>query len=215
MLHKTEGIVLSSVKYKESSLIVKIFTAEFGLLSYVVNSVRTAKPRFHSSVFQSLNIVELVTYYSANKSIQRFSEIKPIFISSELEVQAKVCIKLFLAEFLDKYLKEESKNIELFHFLKTKLLELNLETEFANFHLYFLADFTEQIGVSIRETFQLDTSVLDDENTEALRLILENKVAQLSRHNRIKLLHFLLNYLNQYHLVGELKSIEILSELLD
>src|SRR5690348_3612929 len=41
MLHKTKGIVLRSVKYGETSLVVTIFTELFGLQSYLVNGVRT------------------------------------------------------------------------------------------------------------------------------------------------------------------------------
>ena len=43
MLKKTAGIVLSHIKYKDSSIIVRIFTRELGLKGYLVNGVREAK----------------------------------------------------------------------------------------------------------------------------------------------------------------------------
>ena len=41
-LHKTKGIVLRTVKYGETSVIVTIFTELFGVQSYLVNGVRTS-----------------------------------------------------------------------------------------------------------------------------------------------------------------------------
>ena len=41
MLRKTQGIVLSYIKYKDSSIIVRIFTRELGLKGYVVNGARS------------------------------------------------------------------------------------------------------------------------------------------------------------------------------
>jgi DNA repair protein RecO (recombination protein O) len=215
MLHKTEGIVLNAIKYRESSLIVKIYTSEFGLLSYIVNNVRTAKPRFHSSVFQPLTVVELVTYFSSNKPIQRFSEIKPVYQLATLESPTKTCIKLFLSEFLSKILKEEVSNIELFEFIKSKLIELSIEKDFVNFHLHFLIDFTEPLGINIRESMNLDTIKLDAENLSFLNQLLEGESILLNRYSRLAILQFILEYYNHFHQIGEIKSVEILSEVLD
>ena len=44
MLIKTRGIVLSYLKYRESSIIARVYTERLGVQSYVVNSVRKAKP---------------------------------------------------------------------------------------------------------------------------------------------------------------------------
>ena len=43
MTHKTKGIVLRSIKYGETSLVVTIFTEMFGIQTYMVNGVRTSK----------------------------------------------------------------------------------------------------------------------------------------------------------------------------
>ena len=44
-LHKTKGIVLRSVKYGETSIIVTIFTELFGVQSYLVNGIRTSSKK--------------------------------------------------------------------------------------------------------------------------------------------------------------------------
>ena len=43
MLEKTRGIVLSTVKYGETSIIAAIFTEQFGRQSYMINGIRSSK----------------------------------------------------------------------------------------------------------------------------------------------------------------------------
>ena len=45
MTHKTKGIVLRTVKYGETSVIVTILTELFGLQSYLINGVRSSSRR--------------------------------------------------------------------------------------------------------------------------------------------------------------------------
>ena len=45
MIQTTKGIILRSVKYGETSLVVTVFTEMFGLQSYMVNGVRTASKK--------------------------------------------------------------------------------------------------------------------------------------------------------------------------
>ena len=58
MLIKTRGIVLGFIKYKETSVIVSIYTEAIGLKSYIVNAVRDKKNR--AIFFQPLTILDLV-----------------------------------------------------------------------------------------------------------------------------------------------------------
>jgi DNA repair protein RecO (recombination protein O) len=43
VIHTTKGIVIRTVKYGETSLVVSAFTELFGLQQYMVNGVRTSK----------------------------------------------------------------------------------------------------------------------------------------------------------------------------
>jgi DNA repair protein RecO (recombination protein O) len=51
MLHKTRGIALSYVKYRETSIIVRIFTRQFGIQSYIVNGVRSKSAKTKIALF--------------------------------------------------------------------------------------------------------------------------------------------------------------------
>ena len=77
MLQKTRGLVLSHIRYQETSIIVKIYTEELGLQSYIVNSVRTKSSKTNKiALFQPLTLLDLVVYYNEKKSINRISEQK-------------------------------------------------------------------------------------------------------------------------------------------
>lgn len=46
MVEKTEGIVLSSIKYSDSSKIVTVFTKEFGKIAFLAKGARNPKSKF-------------------------------------------------------------------------------------------------------------------------------------------------------------------------
>ena len=60
MTHKTKGIVLRSIKYGETSLVVTIFTALFGVQVYLVNGARSQKKSGNkSAMFQPGALLDL------------------------------------------------------------------------------------------------------------------------------------------------------------
>ncbi|MBL7720826.1 MAG: recombination protein O N-terminal domain-containing protein, partial [Chitinophagaceae bacterium] len=65
-LHKTKGIVLRTVKYGETSVIVTLFTELFGIQSYLVNGVRASskKGTGKANMFQPAAILDLVVYHN-------------------------------------------------------------------------------------------------------------------------------------------------------
>ena len=72
MYSQTKGIVLSSVKYSESSIICKLYTDKLGLQSYIVNGVR--KKKGGSAYYQPLNILDLTVYHKNNNQLKRIKE---------------------------------------------------------------------------------------------------------------------------------------------
>ena len=59
-IHKTRGIVLRSVKYGETSLVVTIFTEIFGLQSYIVNGVRASTKKATGKITFTCNDGHLI-----------------------------------------------------------------------------------------------------------------------------------------------------------
>lgn len=228
MLRKTRGIVLSFVKYRETSIIVRIFTDQFGVQSYIENGVRSSKGKNKIALFQPLTLLDLVVYHDDKKDLHRISEIRCLhpFTSLPYEV-SKSCVGIFMAEVLHKTLKEHTENVSLFEFIHDAVIQLDQQKEgFENFHLHFLIQYSLYLGFtphSAEEIFeQLDALsvpyVFNAQTAEILNDMivresgLENR---LSRKTRSELLDILLLFY-RIHIedFGELRSLPVLKEVL-
>jgi DNA repair protein RecO (recombination protein O) len=163
MLQKTNGIVLQTTKYSETSLIVKIYTQNFGLQSYIVSGTRGRKSKNKSSVFQSLTLVDLVSTGNAKNSLYRISEINILQPYNNIPYDIiKSSLALFLNEVLVKSLKEPHPDDELFQFLKNSLLILDIYQEnCSNFHLSFMLQLSRFLGFFPQGKYSENTPFID------------------------------------------------------
>ena len=151
MVSKTNGIVLNYIKYKETSIISKIYTKEFGLKSYLINGVRTKKGKFNISSFQPLSLLELVVYENKNSQIGRIKELKfdKIYFTNH-HVQKKISICLFISEVLLRLITFQVPDINQFNFVRNSLIELDkIVDNYENFHIIFLIKFSKYLGFEI------------------------------------------------------------------
>ena len=145
MIQQTKGIVLSSIKYAESSIICRIYTESLGLQSYLVNGVRKKKGK--NTYYQPLNILDLEVYHKEKSGLQRIKECKIDYQYQEAPFHIyKSSVLLFLAEVLGKCLKEETANAELFHFLEQSLIRFDQKDFDSAFHLHFLVGLSDFLG---------------------------------------------------------------------
>lgn len=150
----TKAIVLSSLKYGDTSLIVKAFTLSDGLKSYLLKGVLTArKGKLKAAYFQPLTQLEIVANHKNKGTLESIREVRVTHHYSSLHSDiSKNAITLFLAEMLANSIQEEESNIGLFSFLENVLQWLDTNNEVNNFHIYFLIDLTKYLG------FHPDTS---------------------------------------------------------
>ena len=148
MLASTEGIVLHSIKYGESSVISTIYTRDFGRQSYLVNAARSIKSKNKAGLLQPLYLVGLVAYQKQTRELHRIKELKSRSIYQNLPFDvAKSTVAIFLAEMLYKSINEQESYPELYDFLVNALLYFDLmERGSSNFHLWFLLRLTEYLG---------------------------------------------------------------------
>src|SRR5688500_15002953 len=126
MLHKTRGIVINYIKYRETSIIVKSYREEFGIQTYIENGVRSGKTKNKIVVFQPITLHELVVYDRDTGDIFRISEVKCHAAFQTLPYHfIKSGIAIFMTEVLNKTLKEETPNHDLFQFVLTSILYLD------------------------------------------------------------------------------------------
>ncbi|MEX2568976.1 MAG: DNA repair protein RecO [Cyclobacteriaceae bacterium] len=148
MLKKTEGIVFNYIKYRETSIITKIFTRELGYKTYLVNGVRSAKSKTKMAHFQPLTLLDLVVYEKENANINRISEAKLAKAFHHIPFDFfRSGISMLMVEVLGKVIYENYLNQQLFDYLSKIIVYLDSETcEPANFILVFLIGTSSFLG---------------------------------------------------------------------
>ena len=144
----TKAIVLSVLKYGDTSLIVKAFTLSDGLKSYLLKGVLTAKKgKLKSAYFQPLTQLELVANHKNKGTLESIREVRVSYPYQTLHSEiSKNAITLFLAEMLANSIQEEECNEALFYYVESALQWLDANIEITNFHIYFLIDLTKYLG---------------------------------------------------------------------
>jgi DNA repair protein RecO (recombination protein O) len=149
MIATTKAIVLSALKYKDSSLIVTCYTMEYGVQSYILHHIlKSKKGKLNPAYFQVLSQLEIQVHQKQNQSLHKISEVKLNHTYTSLQTNIyKSTVALFLAEILQNCLKEEEQNKELYHYLEAALLWYDIHDFNANFHLLFLLKLSQHLGI--------------------------------------------------------------------
>ncbi len=144
----TRAIVLSSIKYGDTSLIVKMFTLSDGLKTYLLKGVlKSKKGKLKVAYFQPLTQLEIVAVHRNKGSLERLQEVKVIYAYESLHSDVvKNALAFFLAEMMGNSIQEEERNEGLFHFLEAAFQWADHNRQIANFHLYFLLEVTKYLG---------------------------------------------------------------------
>lgn len=225
MLYKTRGISLSHIKYRESSIIAKIYTEAFGMQSYIVNGVRSKKAGTKIALFQPLTMLDLVVYHNKKKEINRISEIKCSLNSQTIPFNIKkTSIALFLTELLNKTLHEEEENEPLFEFINQSIEILDgLKEKFENFHLHFMLLLSRYLGIKPRSAQEMlrevgHSKTYDLKFIDKVDFFLHSNYEdhqQLRNSERHEILMLIINYFRFHNdSVREFKSIQVLREVL-
>jgi DNA repair protein RecO (recombination protein O) len=163
MLQKTKAIILHSLRYGDSSLIVHAFTEERGRQSFMLKGVRKSRKNNRPNLFQPLFLLDLDIYFRENREMQwikeaSFSRATPTFYHNVV----KSTQAIFLSEILMKTLREEEKNPDLFRFLfhSVEYLE-SLPSASPSFHLLFLFQLSSYLGFYPRNNFSKTNAFFD------------------------------------------------------
>ena len=239
MLTKTQAIVLHSLKYGETRLIVDMFTRSMGRQSFIVSIPKSTKAKIKKQLFQPLSILVIEFDSRPKVQLQKLADVRLALPFSSIPFHAhKLSISLFLAEFLYYALRGEQENELLFDYVANSLLWLDGQQDrFSNFHLVFLMRLSRFLGFypnldhyqsgdyfDLRESmFQSAPPVHRDflfpEEANKVQLMMRMDfptmhLYRMSHDDRNRLLEVTLKYY-RLHLPDfpELKSVSVLQEL--
>jgi len=243
MIQQTKGIVLRVIKYGETSLICNIFTRTYGVQSYLLQGVRSAKSRQNKTAFlQPASLLDLVVYQKPTGNLQRIKELQPDYIYTSLQEEVvKNSIALFSVEMLLRLLPEAAPAPELYDFSRGyfEWLDRLPVKQLANFPLFFVIQCGRFLGYNVSGRFSEHTPflsfedgaftaippetrpLLSSQEAAALdKILLVENIAQLddvamNGVMRTNVLDWYLEFLHRHtqHL-GQIKSLAILRAIL-
>lgn len=237
MLVTTPAIIISALKYGEADLIVKAYTYSDGLKTYMLKGVlKSKKGKFKASQFQLLTQLEVVARHRNQGKMEYLKDAKVKHTYTSLHTNmVKGAMLMFLAEVLKNAIREEEANRELFEYLETSLMWLDLHDQIANFHLLFLLNLTRYLGFypdadareldyfnlleGVFEWNSVNNYCIDGQNVAVLRQLLgihfdDLNTLKLNQQTRANFLNMLLLYYG-LHIEGfkKPKSLAVLNEI--
>lgn len=148
MLVKTNAIVLNSLKYGESQIIVDMFTEMYGRLSFMQRIPRTSRSGVKKQFFQPLTILSIEFDFRPSQKLQRIKEaaVACPFVSIPFDA-LKLSIAMFVAEFTSYCTRSEQANRPLYLFVENSVRWLDACTNgFANFHIIYMLHLSRFVG---------------------------------------------------------------------
>ena len=232
----TPAIVLNKLRYNESDLIVKCFTRESGLKSYILKGILKAKKsKLKAAYFQPFSLLEIEANHKPGRSLNYIKEVKIYQPTPSIQGEIiKSTVAIFLTEILSNVIREEEKNEGLFEYLETAITWFENHHSYPQFHLMFLLELTRYLGFypaiyHSKPYFDLQEGRSTSENfspytcsTENLTLLKQalgikfdaNKKVQMNSSQKQGFLDMILLYF-KLHLDGfkEPKSLAVLNQV--
>ncbi len=147
MQYKLRAIVLRSTPYSDSSVIVRMFTDELGMQSYLINGVRKKKASITPAMLQALTLVEIEAYHKENSGLQRLKELHVYPVLEQLQLSPRHNIAAsMVAECFSKAIREESAHEELFRWMQRQIVGLDASDTPGVAALAVLTQLTEWLG---------------------------------------------------------------------
>jgi len=144
----TKAIVLSALKYSDTSLIVKCYTAQEGLKSYIIKGIlKSKKGGIKIAYFQPLTQLTIVANHNNKSTLNNLKEVQILNPYKTIYKDiVKQSVVLFISEVLASSIQEEEKNEVFYNYLETALIWLDVHDKIANFHLLFLLNTSKYLG---------------------------------------------------------------------
>jgi DNA repair protein RecO (recombination protein O) len=238
MIVKSKGIVFNHINYLESSIITTIYTENHGRLTFIINNARTLKSKIKVNIFQPLVLLDFDYYFNNKKQIHRIKEIRIISPFNSIPFNIYKCsIALFITEILDKAIKEEEPNKNLFEFIYDSVIALDsIKSNYSDFHIIFLMRLTKYLGFypvnnysEMNKFFNLEdgmfvpgstiqSNCLDLEISRYFSYFISNSFSDLilTQKNRKMILESIIRYYYLHlHGIKEIKSLKVLNEIFD
>ena len=151
MKDTVQAIALGSVRYGDTSLIAACYTRQYGLQSYMLKGILSAKrnKKLSKSFFEPLSLLEFEAKRNQDHKLGYLQQVHLLYPYSTIPFDLrKKAVVFFLAEIIHQVLKEEQQeaNTSLFDFIQKRMLWLDENDSIGLFHLKTILDLTLFMG---------------------------------------------------------------------
>ena len=155
MIMSTKGIVLHCMDYSETSIIVKVYTLQLGLQSYIVKGVRKKGARIKRNLFAPLSIIHLVANHKEGEGLRVIRDATCEHQLNGIAVSMpKTAVSIFISELLSRSITAQMVDARLYGFIENAVLNLNNTSEsIACFPLTFSICLTQFLGFGPHNNF--------------------------------------------------------------
>ena len=221
-IQKAEGIILRRIKYSETSLIVTLYTREYGKIGLIAKGARNPKSKFVGSL-EPASCVSIIYYHKEGRDLQMLSEVDSMRSNSSIiNSIRKIAVAFAIVNLIDSVVTESESNEDIFDLLKESLLALNDREIDIPILWYFEINLLRQIGFEIDVDNPEGIGKGERLRGEALELfeqledidLSEMKAEQFSRGTFKKINRFFEKYF-EYHIGGmkQTKALSFVNEL--
>jgi DNA repair protein RecO (recombination protein O) len=125
MIVKSDGLILKSMKYGDTSRIITVYTRDFGKISIIAKGARGKKSKFGSAL-EPLSSSHLVYYYKSERELQLLSQADLLKqFKTVIESEKKLMAAFAMIEYLNAVTLAEDPHPELFDLIHSSLSDLN------------------------------------------------------------------------------------------
>ncbi len=145
-MNTIKGIIIKGIPYKDNAQIVRIFTKEHGLATFMV---RLGNPKSSSlrHVCRVMNLVEFEAQIHDDKDLHQLKQLRLAYPVNTIPFDpSKSALVLFLGELLAKTLPDKYYNKPLYQFIHDAILLLDDSYEIQNFHLWCTTEIIRHYG---------------------------------------------------------------------
>lgn len=152
---KSSAILLHTVKWGDSGCVLQLLDSEAGRTSMMLRGLGKDKKNPNQGSLFNLSILDIVSSASPKSSMPTVREYEPKVALNEIRTDLnKSVIALFISELLYRSIREGDGDAALFGWICEAILRLDAEEgSCANFHLWFLVEFSRRLGFFPKENY--------------------------------------------------------------
>ena len=200
MLLSTPGLVLHTTPYSESSVVVKVFTRQLGVRSYIIKGVRGPRGRVKISLLQPLSCLDMVVYNNEKTDLNYIKELSPRHnetLSQSSNLAITHSLRFFMTEVLYKALREAEPMPALFDYVESSNSSLStFHFPLSTFPITFLLTVARHLGIEPLDNFCPRETLFDLQEGRFVSAPTETTLSPALSEN----LHHYLNFpLSSFH----------------